>query len=137
MNFALSMRTLFSSHTGISRIAAAVGVVSALATAAVAVPIVSRVASTTRHKLCRQNMQAIANEWYVYRVKDQSHRFTTNLSDLKMDGVNKLKCPDGDDYKIQISDGTLKAQSGEIIPSGKPLVSCGKDGVFALDIDSN
>ncbi len=87
---------------------------------------------------CRYNMITIGNYMRTNRIKDPNHKYVTSVADLKNDASPVPTCPDGGSYTITISDGTAKAQNGQVVPAGEPIIKCSSrsHGKFALDIDS-
>jgi type IV pilus assembly protein PilA len=105
---------------------------------AVAMPLYLGAISRSEVTTCRSNMYSIAHAETAYRARCQEHTYTTNLSDLKADlGANPV-CPAGGTYSVQISDGNLAANNGDMVQAGGIVVKCTAPGhgVFAPGVDS-
>lgn len=105
---------------------------------AVALPLYLAAVSDSELKTCRANMWSIAQAEQAYKVKNVSHTYTTNLSDLDADLGQTPICPSAGTYSVAISDGTQVANNGMTVPAGGMIIQCSASGhgVFAPSIDS-
>ncbi|MGC8668713.1 MAG: prepilin-type N-terminal cleavage/methylation domain-containing protein [Chthonomonadales bacterium] len=104
----------------------------------VALPLYLGAVADSQLKVCRANMQTIANAEVAYRTSSTAHTFTTVLTDLNTNLGAVPVCPSGGTYSVQISNGTLTAQNGTTVPAGMLVISCSAagHGKFAPGIDA-
>lgn len=103
----------------------------------VAMPLYLGAVADAQLKVCRANMQTIANAEVAYRTSNTAHSFTTVLTDLASNLGAVPVCPSGGTYSVQVSNGTLTAQNGTVVPAGMLVISCSYagHGKFAPGID--
>lgn len=106
---------------------------------AVAMPLYLAAISDSERRVCRSNMQTIANGEQAFRARDSQHKYTTNLAELPIDLGALPVCPRNGTYSVTISDGTELAGNGQIVPQGVIVVHCtiGTHGDYAPSIDAD
>jgi type IV pilus assembly protein PilA len=105
---------------------------------AIALPLYLGAVADAQVKVCRSNMQTIANGEQAFKVRDPAHQYTTNLALLPIDLGATPACPQAGTYSVAISDGTQTGNNGRAVPAGGLIVSCtaAGHGVFAPGVDS-
>ena|SRR5579872_1137504 len=105
---------------------------------AVAIPLYLGIVADGDRKICRANMQSIANAEMAYQNQNPSHTFTTNLTALSPNLGATPVCPAGGAYRVQISNGNNTAGNGQTVPAGGLIIRCRGvgHGRFAPGIDS-
>jgi len=104
----------------------------------VSLPLYLAAVEDSQLKVCRANMQTIANAEVAYKTQDPAHQFTTTLSDLNANLGATPVCPSGGVYSVEISTGASTANNGSTVPNGGLVILCSAagHGVFAPGIDA-
>ncbi len=105
---------------------------------ALAAPVYLSAVSSAQQNQCRANMQTLANAEEQYKIHSATHAYTTALDNLSQTIPGIPQCPDGGTYSIVVSDGTMTAQNGQIVPKGGLIIACSiaGHGKFAPGLDS-
>ena len=105
---------------------------------AVALPLYLGAVANAQVGVCRSNMQTIANGEQAYKVRDPSHQYTTDLTQLPLDLGAIPVCPEAGVYSISISDGSMTGNSGNTVPLGGLIVHCtaAGHGIYAPGVDA-
>lgn len=133
-----SRHTTRSARSGFTLIELLIVILILAILMSVALPLYLGAVADSQLKVCRANMQTIANAEAAYRTSSATHTFTTVLSDLNSNLGAIPVCPSGGTYSVQISDGSLTAQNGTVVPAGMLVISCSAQGhgKFAPGIDA-
>ena len=105
---------------------------------AVALPLYLAAIANSERTACRANMQSIADAEQAFRARVAPHVYTTTLTGLDPDLWSTPICPRQGVYTVVVSDGTLIANNGSIVPIGGLVVKCTQSahGVYAPSIDA-
>ena len=133
------MRKRADKNRAFSIIEILIKTVIVMATGGVAAAVLAPSVSDAGRMQCRYNMITISNQIRVHRIKDPNHSYVTTLAELKPESPTVPVCPSGGTYSITISDGTVIAQNGRVVPAGTPIISCTckEHGKYAADVDIN
>jgi type IV pilus assembly protein PilA len=106
---------------------------------AVAMPLYLGAVTDAGRKACRANMQTIASAEQAHRLRSSSFSYTTDLDQLNasMGSTITPVCPYNGTYSVEISDGSLQADNGQVVPAGSLVIRCSHPahGSFAPGID--
>jgi type IV pilus assembly protein PilA len=108
---------------------------------AVAMPLYMGAIGDSERRVCRANMQTIANAEQVYKLQGTTHQYTADLSAVYPNTGDRPSCPivGPSAYTVELSSGSSVAGNGTTVPAGGLVIHCSdaSHGSWAPGIDSD
>lgn len=106
---------------------------------AVALPLYIGAVSESERRVCRANMQTIANAEQAFKVSNSTHQYTSDLSVVYPNTGQRPSCPllGPTAYTVEVSTGASVASNGTTVPAGGLVMHCADPahGSWAPGID--
>jgi len=93
---------------------------------AVAMPLYMGAISESERRVCRANMQTIANAEQAYKVSTPPHQYTADLTVVYPNTGQRPSCPilGPTGYTVEVSTGSSTGGNGAIVPAGGIVIHC-------------
>jgi Tfp pilus assembly protein PilE len=93
---------------------------------AVAMPLYMGAVAESERRVCRANMQTIANAEQVYKLQGATHTYSSDLSAVYPNTGERPSCPilGPSAYTVEVSSGASVAGNGATVPAGGIVIHC-------------